>query len=181
MYTLYMHRTPSNKVYVGITCKTTTKRWHTDGGGYKNNRHFWNAIQKYGWENIEHNILARGLTKQKACELEKLVIAFFNSNNPQHGYNHSTGGENSAEGFKHTEEARRKISENLKGKKHSEESVQRMRKALYKKVLCKETGEIYESGIEASQELGCSRALVSMVCNGKKPSVNGLHLEYIGA
>lgn len=178
MYTVYMHKTPNDKVYIGITSRTTMKRWHSDGGGYKNNKLFWRAIQKYGWENIEHTILSTGLTKEAACAMEMNLIKIFDSNNPQNGYNLTAGGEG-PNGWVPDDEFRRRVSEFWKGRRHSEESYQRMRQALHKPIRCIETGKIYNSGIEAAQDLGCSRALISMVCHGTKPSVkNTYHLEF---
>ena len=50
-YTVYMHISPSNKRYIGITSKSVNKRWN-NGLGYIKNDHFWRAIQKYGWNNF---------------------------------------------------------------------------------------------------------------------------------
>lgn len=114
-YTVYKHITPSGKVYIGITSKAVEKRW-LNGRGYRRNEHFWNAIKKYGWENIEHKILATGLTKEEATEAEKMYIALFSSHEPKHGYNLTEGGET---GIVHTLESRRKLSESKKGKRYN--------------------------------------------------------------
>lgn len=114
-YTVYKHITPSGKVYIGITSKAVEKRW-LNGRGYRRNEHFWNAIKKYGWENIEHKILATGLTKEEATEAEKMYIALFSSHEPKHGYNLTEGGET---GIVHTIESRRKLSESKKGKRYN--------------------------------------------------------------
>lgn len=53
-------------MYVGITSKEDVKRRWLRGTGYKCNIHFTNAINKYGWDNIEHEILLDGLTKEEA-------------------------------------------------------------------------------------------------------------------
>ena len=37
------------------------KRWGANGCNYKSSPHFYSAIQKYGWDNFEHNILFTGL------------------------------------------------------------------------------------------------------------------------
>lgn len=114
-YTVYKHTTPSGKVYIGITSKQPEKRW-LNGRGYRQNNHFWNAIKKYGWENIRHEILATGLTREEAGGAEKLYIALLQSNDPQKGYNLTDGGE---KGARHTEESRRKLSEAHKGKSYN--------------------------------------------------------------
>ena len=51
-----MHVSPSKKYYIGITSQAVNKRWK-NGKGYKSSPYFYNAIQKYGWNNFEHNIL----------------------------------------------------------------------------------------------------------------------------
>lgn len=66
---LYRHTSPSGKVYVGITSKSVNKRW--DGGrGYKTCIYFYNAILKYGWDNIKHEILFTDLEEKRAKSLE---------------------------------------------------------------------------------------------------------------
>ena len=90
-YTVYVHETPNGKRYVGITCCDVKRRWD-NGRGYKNNRHFWRAIQKYDWSNIEHYIIFEGLTKEQAENKEIELIALWNTTNPECGYNHENGG-----------------------------------------------------------------------------------------
>lgn len=138
-YCLYMHTTPSGKVYIGITCREPLKRWK-NGKGYSGSPHFDNAIKKYGWDNIKHEVLLTGLTKKSACEMEKCFIQMYDSTNPAKGYNSTFGGD---EGLKITKETRKKISEANKivysdpkrrhemskrmiGYKHSEEAKKKM-------------------------------------------------------
>ena len=64
-YTVYMHVSPSNKRYIGITRQAHEKRWKS-GNGYAGNDYFYKAIKKYGWNNFEHNILFSELTKTEA-------------------------------------------------------------------------------------------------------------------
>lgn len=113
MYTVYKHTTPSGKVYVGITKQKPEQRWD-NGNGHKKNEHFYRAILKYGWENIEHEIVENGLTKQQACDLEIELIAKYDATDPRNGYNNSIGGECGSLGVHPSAETRRKISESLK-------------------------------------------------------------------
>ena len=114
-YCVYLHSCPNGKVYIGITCQNPLSRWQC-GHGYRFQKHFYHAIVKYGWDNIKHEILYDGLTKEEACQQEIELIAHYNSTDPQFGYNHSVGGSCPSSGIHHTEEARRKMSEALKGK-----------------------------------------------------------------
>ena len=91
-YVVYKHTTPSGKVYIGITCQDIRKRWK-NGKGYELCTAFNRAIQKYGWENITHEILFAGLTKDQACKIEVSMIALYNSSDPSNGYNLTKGGE----------------------------------------------------------------------------------------
>lgn len=91
-YTLYMHKNKiNNKVYIGITSQKIYKRW-CGGNGYRKNPYFWNAINKYGWDNFEHIILHENLNKKEAEVEEIKAIEQYDSTNPEKGYNISVGG-----------------------------------------------------------------------------------------
>lgn len=92
-YIVYMHLSPNGKRYIGITGRKVEKRWGNNGTEYRKNSHFYNAIQKYGWDNIEHIILKEGITKEEACELEKYYIQLYKTMDKRFGYNRSIGGE----------------------------------------------------------------------------------------
>lgn len=93
-YIVYMHITPNNKKYIGITsCKKPEDRWRK-GKGYYRNIHFYNAIQKYGWDNIEHKILYENLSKEEAQGKEIELIKRYKTNKTKYGYNNTKGGEN---------------------------------------------------------------------------------------
>ena len=62
-YTVYKHILPNNKIYIGITSKEPFLRWKW---GYRHNSYFLNAIKKYGWQNIKHEILFINLTKRRS-------------------------------------------------------------------------------------------------------------------
>lgn len=91
-FVVYVHRSPNGKIYVGITSRPTVERWGSSGQGYRENKHFWAAIQKYGWNNFEHKIVASNLSLEEACSLEIELISEYNSIDPEFGYNQTTGG-----------------------------------------------------------------------------------------
>lgn len=118
-YVVYMHTTPSEKRYIGITSICPATRW-ARGNGYINNTHFFNAILKYGWDSIRHEILYRGLTKEVAKSKEIELIVAYDATDPKKGYNKTPGGDtniplfgedNGMCGKRHTSEAKRKMSE----------------------------------------------------------------------
>ena len=87
MYTVYQHKNKINgKVYIGITSQKLEQRWGSQGCNYKSSPHFYSAIQKYGWDNFEHNILFADLTKEQACLKEQELIKEYNSMNRESVY-----------------------------------------------------------------------------------------------
>lgn len=117
-YCVYMHISPSNKAYIGITSRAPENRWGKNGYRYKRNNHFWNAIQKYGWDNFKHEIFANNLSKDEACKMEKMLIALFKTQDREYGYNVAPGGEAPMLGLKFSEETKKKMSDNRKGENH---------------------------------------------------------------
>lgn len=113
MYKVYKHtNTINGKVYIGITSMDVKRRWE-NGNGYSKQQLFWRAIQKYGWNSFSHEILYDGLSKEDAEQREIELIATYNSNNPEYGYNIQNGGNSLG---KHSDETRKKISESNKGR-----------------------------------------------------------------
>lgn len=109
-YIVYKHTCPNGKVYIGITGTTLSTRSGKDGYNYKKNTFFYKAIKKYGWENIRHEILFTGLTKEQAEAKEIELIAECKSNQREYGYNISIGGESGNAGVIASAETRRKMS-----------------------------------------------------------------------
>ena len=92
IYTVYKHTFPNNKVYIGITRRKPEERW-LRGRGYYRNEIMYNAILKYGWDNIKHEILYTDLTQEEAYETEIKLIAEHNATNKIYGYNRHEGGD----------------------------------------------------------------------------------------
>ena len=123
VYCVYIHTSPSNKNYVGITSQEPKKRWR-NGSGYRHSPVFNLAIKKYGWKNFCHDVVAVGLSKEEAERLEVKLIAELKSNNCKYGYNVESGGNLAG---KHSEETKRKISNTLKGHAVSLETREKLR------------------------------------------------------
>ena len=83
-YVVYCHTSPSGKKYIGMS-KNVKRRWEAHGENYKTCIKFYNAIKKYGWENITHEILEENLTKEEAEKLEEFYIKELDTIN--NGYN----------------------------------------------------------------------------------------------
>lgn len=92
IYTLYCHTNKLNgKKYFGITFRRPEERWGNNGCNYKGQR-FYNAIQKYGWDNFDHEIIKTNLSKSEAENAEIEYISKYNTTNNNCGYNIATGG-----------------------------------------------------------------------------------------
>lgn len=119
-YIVYMHIFPNDKKYVGVTCKTPNGRWE-GGCGYSQEHQpiMYNAIQKYGWENVRHEILYENLTRDEALCLEKELIAKHRTNckryGCEYGYNMTDGGEGTV-GHVVSEKSRKLMSDAKIGK-----------------------------------------------------------------
>lgn len=125
---IYKHTNKiNNKVYIGQTCTKPEYRWGKNGSRYQNCPKFWNAIQKYGWDNFSHEILESVSSKEEADSKEKYWIQYYDSLNDERGYNILIGGNSSFLEHHHTEESKKKISLGNKGKIVSEESKEKMR------------------------------------------------------
>lgn len=92
MYCVYEHIFPNGKRYIGITSQDVSKRWQ-NGHGYDTQHLMRKAINKYGWENIQHNILEDNLTKEEAQFKEIYYITRFQANDSKYGYNRTPGGD----------------------------------------------------------------------------------------
>lgn len=110
-YKVYIHTFPNGKRYIGIT-KQSLQRRFMNGKGYKDCPKMNAAILKYGWNNVEHEMLYDGLSKSEAERKEIELIAYYNS--IDNGYNIEHGGNVCGT---HSIETRQKISIGNKGKK----------------------------------------------------------------
>ena len=90
-YTVYKLTDPDGKVYIGVTGKTVEERWNK-GRGYSRGTPIREAIRKYGWESFQHEILCEKLTRDGAEKLEKAFITYYDSSDPEKGYNRFLGG-----------------------------------------------------------------------------------------
>ena len=168
-YVVYIHKNKLNgKVYVGVSIDIN-RRWKNNGYEYKpkscekQNRPFWNAICKYGWDGFDHIIIEENLTKEEAFDLEIKLIEEYKSRDKRYGYNVAIGG-NGGKIYKnhprgmlgkhHSEEKKIKQAELMRklyeqgkvgntwksghprgmlGKKHTEENKKRIAKTLKEK------------------------------------------------
>lgn len=151
------------KRYVGITKQKVNKRWR-NGKGYVDSKYFYRAIQKYGWDNFDHEIIASNLTKQEAENLEILLIRQFKSNIRKYGYNIENGG--NVKGT-HSKETIEKIKNAISGENHY----------LYGKHPSDET----RKKMSESRMLGNNPKAKCVICDGIKFSCCKECANYYGA
>ena len=89
-YCVYAHINKlDRKMYIGIT-NNISNRWSAKGEAYNGCTHFYSALQKYGWDNFIHIIILDNIPFSIACEIEKGLIAKYNT--IKNGYNLKAGG-----------------------------------------------------------------------------------------
>lgn len=150
-YKIYCHTNKINgKKYIGQTSeKNAKKRWGSNGINYrpkiKGSNIFYNAIQKYGWNNFTHEILFTNLTLNEANFLEKNLIETWKLLDTNYGYNNKEGGSNGC----HTEMTRNKVSK-IKKQQHiktkGSSGMHWFNNGL-EEVLCLNCPEGYKSGM----------------------------------
>jgi hypothetical protein len=202
-FVVYMHENKiDGKKYVGITSKKTEVRWGKNGRGYKNNsnKHFWQAIKKYGWDNFDHKILFEDLPLNEALKREFDISKQHNTTDKEFGYNGMVGrGGN----FEVSDALRKKYRDAttgkknpMYGKKHKKESIIRMteiniRNARYGKdnpasravrgTNIKDNSKItFESANQAAVHFNLfNNGHIIECCRGKRKSCNGYRWEYV--
>ena len=129
---IYKHTSPSGKVYIGQTGQKPENRWN-NGRGYKSG-YFYCAIKKYGWNNIQHEVLFTGLDQLNADIIEEDLIYYYKQIGKS--YNLANGGSVNR-GWKMSDEAKEKIRLSKLGEKNpnygkspSEEIRQKISKAM---------------------------------------------------
>ncbi len=81
---IYMHKFPNGKIYIGQT-SNCEKRWKN--GNCYDQKAMKDAVQKYGWENVEHIILEDNVDEEIADEIENYYIGKYMSYKNDIGYN----------------------------------------------------------------------------------------------
>lgn len=146
---IYKYTSPSGKVYIGQTCREHGRRndFQEKGsyGGYRIDH----ARAKYGASSFTYEVLFSiedddiEKIRQMLNEKESFFIKQYQSNDDRYGYNMNEGGAGNV-AMELSEETRTKISIStrrwlsekghpLKGKKHSKESIEKMRRNTKKK------------------------------------------------
>ena len=183
----------NNKKYIGVTSKENPNHRWNSGRGYMENPHFYSAIEKYGWDCFSHEILFDGLDETEAKEMEKYLIALYNTQDPEFGYNMTSGGDGTP-GYHPSEETRKKLStarmrenlseetlrrrsDGLKGRQFSDEHKRKIGDGNSKEICMYSKDGTYirsfRSAHDAELELGISHSHISQCCTGNRNSSGG--------
>lgn len=188
IWSVYIHISPSNKYYVGITSQKLSDRWR-NGKGYKHNAYFTSAINKYGWDNFQHEVVASNLTENEAKNFEKILIKELKSNNKMYGYNLTAGGDGTV-GISHYGE-----DNPFYGKHHSDETKKIVSEAskrswesgILNEIICRPIYQFdlngnyiasYKSIREAEEKTGVPHSVISRVCKNKLNYTHGYTWSY---
>lgn len=198
---VYEHISPSGKVYVGITSQNPKIRWQ-NGNGYLKCKVFYRAIEKYGWDSFQHNIIASNLGEETAKNMEKDLIKLYKEQNKS--YNITEGGDgtigiqcssiikenigNLWRGKIIPQPIRDKMSQAHKGKRLNIEHKQNISKSKIgntngnKVVLQLDiNGNIiarYNSAVEAAKEIGVIPNSVTRCCRGEVKTLHKFRFVY---
>lgn len=191
---VYVHINRINgKRYVGITSKQKPEHRWNGGRGYKENPHFFSAIEKYGWDSFDHVILFDGLSGEGAKEIEKSLISEWHTQDREYGYNMTSGGDGTPDCHP-SAETRAKLSEARRKENLSEETLRRRSEGLRGRVFTddhkRKIGEAnskpinmfdksgsylrsFASAKDAEVACGISHSHISQCCTGKRNSAGG--------
>ena len=178
-YDVYVFTFPDGKHYVGLTGRNVQKRWGY-GNSYRNNRRLYHqAIQDAGFSRIKKEHFSYPLSRGSAERIETALIAYFDSANPEKGYNRGRGALRES-GWHQPEETRERVRQSVRGNPKTDETRHRMRKAHEQKAVHnRTTGEVYPGVREASELTGVSASSISRACCGKQKTAGGFEWEYI--
>lgn len=129
-----------NVYYVYAWIRNDTKEIFYIGKGKNNrindlsmrNRYFLNVVNKVGIDNITKKKIVENISEEKAFELEKYYIKYYTEQGIKLT-NMTSGGEGSGDWWKYLSEEEkqkhREISKSFSGRKHTEETKEKIRKA----------------------------------------------------
>lgn len=144
--------------YIGQT--KNIQRRHQYSRNYKNCTKLFEDIKKYGWENFEKTVV-------ELCPVDKLdekELHYITTLSPHYNLR---GGDDDL--WKVAEVSKERMRE----AKLADTRLKRQR------VLCVETGEVFNSITAAAEKVGTTKISLSRACRGIYKSAKGFTWEYI--
>lgn len=181
MYKVYMHVVPNGKVYIGITKVSVKARWN-GGRGYKNQL-FGRAVEKYGWDNIEHIVLFDDIEDEDtALLIEEDLIIRFDSTNPQKGYNVIRSDGHKGRIYSEMFQGKKNPRYGAKLTKEHREALSRANTGSgnvnAKAVRCVNTGEVFETQTMAGKKYNINPDMIGLCA--RKATKNGVRVLSAG-
>lgn len=124
----------NNKIYIGKTIKSIEERFdaHIKCAKNKINRHLYDSMNHYGYENFEVTLVEKCATIEHLNERERYWVAEFDCLTPR-GYNMTLGGDGGNTLLKWSEEDKRRLwrkqAKTRTGKKRSDDARKRISEA----------------------------------------------------
>ena len=185
-YTVYKVTGPDGKVYIGQTGDTLKKRWSRGYHLAEKERRgaIGEAIAQFGKDKFTMEALCTNLTQEGAWALEAWFIEYYDSLNPEKGYNRKTGGRETGCRLSKYERERQFSAERRAAisRRMKERSAEGKNDAFIhsdnkpRPVICVETGVRYSSQSEAERLTGLPK--IHNVCHGHQLSTGGYHWRF---
>jgi group I intron endonuclease len=221
---IYKITSPNGKIYIGQTINFRNRKYYYKSGNFKKQTKLYNNILFYDWSPIDTIEIIEeclcGENKKYLNEREIFWISYYDSF--RSGLNCNEGGEGnlgysfsdevkekmsiSKKGVKHPEWRNIQKSEYTKGRKHSDDSKEKMsrvkkermndeikkkisngllgnknglgNKGNSKKVICLTNNKIYDSIKQVCDELGLHSCGVILNCRGIYKQTKGYEFKY---
>ncbi len=202
----------NNKLYIGQTTEKGGfgRRYSHNLAKNTHNKHLKSAIKKYGIDNFEiTEEFDIAYSKEELDKLEDIYIKIFDTTNQDYGYNLKYGGSrgkcceqlkeqmretfsgenNPMYGHSHSEETKKIMSENRKGKligednpfygkKHPKEIMDTIKIKNGKAVYCIELNIVKATSEEMGKHLGLFGTSIRRCCRGVQHTSGGYHFRW---
>jgi GIY-YIG catalytic domain len=170
----------SGKVYIGQSIHTVEKRWkaHLADAKKGTSMYFYNALRKYGQQAFDVEEIDAAFSREELNDMEGYWIRFYNSMNPDKGYNLREGGHM---GYNYSLETRKRMGDVQTRLRHEgkvkytnpprpteEQIIQQQIQYSRCLVHCVDTGEIYLSIRDAHRATGINRKMIMGCLNGDR-------------
>lgn len=140
------------------------------------------AIQKYGRTNFKRDIVAVGYSNYELDKLETEWINNYNAIESVDFYNIAEGGNGNSLAGKNEDEIEKikeAMSKRVAGSKNPMYGMKGKDSPASKKIVCLNTGEVFESLTEASEKYNLDVSSIAKCCKGKIHSSRKLVWRYL--
>lgn len=159
----------NQKRYIGQTvqrlCERRAAHYTKDPEIY-----FHKALHKYNKEDFDWSIIDEAQSKEELNQKEQFWIQYYDTLNPDKGYNLLPGGEGYKPAQEQIQYARNRFVE-----KYSNDPIFLKKK---KNIRCVETNQIFATAAEASRAMHIHHGHITEAANGKLNTAGGYHWQW---